>query len=188
MNYSVEYQRGPLHIGKTVMTLRSYAWDDEQIENYIKMRREEGFELLVSVDESLKDAMDALGGDLEKYLEEAGESVRKDVKKMTTPTKVQQEHLASPFISVFKGFGDLFGSLAGVNSGPRVKTIICQKCNTENKKGTAYCEKCGTMLRKPTKEELFTWANSKKAATKDAKYFLYWVYKNYKKAHGFLSW
>ena len=185
MNYMVEYQKGPIHVGKTVMTLRSYAWTQDEIDNYLKMRREEGFELLSSVDESLKAAMDAMGGDLEKYLEEAGEEMKKE-KKKEEGKKVQGESFISPFVSVVGGFGELFGAFGG---GIKKKADIpCPKCDTVNKKGVSFCSKCGEMLRKPTRQEIFEWENDKKKAMKDIKSRLYFVYKNYKKAHGFLSW
>jgi len=55
------YHRGPIHVGSTRISWRSYSWDDQTIKNYIAMRNREDIELLASVDSSLKSAMDALG-------------------------------------------------------------------------------------------------------------------------------
>src|SRR3989344_8071194 len=66
------YQRGPIHVGKMVMTLRGYIWTEEEIHNYIKFKEAEDFELLKTVSGAVQAAMDALGDELLKYLEEAG--------------------------------------------------------------------------------------------------------------------
>ena len=106
MSYQQEgYQRGPLHVGETKVTLRAYTWTNKEIENYKKLREEEDFELIGTIDKSLKSAMDALGEEFQKYLKEAGEELpdeekEKDVKKPT---------IFSPFASTFKGFGELLG-------------------------------------------------------------------------------
>ena len=73
MSYSQEYQKGPLHMGKTVLALRGYAWTKKQIDTYVAMKRKEDFNLLASVDGSVKAALEALGDELERYLQEAGE-------------------------------------------------------------------------------------------------------------------
>jgi len=74
MSYQQEgYQRGPIHVGKLEINLRSYVWKKEEIDNYVKMKKQEDFELMKSISGSVRAAMVALGGELEKYLEEAGE-------------------------------------------------------------------------------------------------------------------
>ena len=66
------YQRGPIHVGKMMMTLRGYVWTKEEVENYKKMKDAEDFELLRTISGSVEAAMEALGDELKKYLEEAG--------------------------------------------------------------------------------------------------------------------
>jgi len=100
LSYQQEYQRGPIHVGCTRITYRAYAWTKEQIEAYKKMRDEEDFELLGLVDRSVKAAMEALGEELEKYLEEAGETFEK--KEVKETNKVKQEGLFAPFTYIFK--------------------------------------------------------------------------------------
>ena len=105
MSYSQEYQKGPLHLGRVEVDFRAYGWTDEQIQNYKKMRAQEDFQLLGIIDASVKAAMEALGDELMRYLEEAGEEFGPKVEK-----KVEKGHLFSPYTSIFKGFSELFGA------------------------------------------------------------------------------
>ncbi len=74
MNYQQEgYQRGPIHVGEVKVTYRSYAWTEEQIKEFKDMRDAEDFDLLATIDGSVRAAMEALGDDLMQYLAEAGE-------------------------------------------------------------------------------------------------------------------
>lgn len=79
--YQQEYQRGPVYIGRVDMTFRAYAWDKKQRDAYVKMKEKEDLDLLKTVSDSVKTAMEALGGDIEKYLEEAGEKIKTEEKK-----------------------------------------------------------------------------------------------------------
>ena len=100
MTYVQEgYQRGPAYVGKYEMTFRGYVWSREQIENYKRMKEEEDLELLGSINESIKEAMEALGDELRKYLIESGEQVPREEEKkpVKLPTAVE------PFASVFSG-------------------------------------------------------------------------------------
>ena len=65
------YQRGPIHVGKMVLHYRGYVWTDKQIQDYIKMKDDEDFELMKAVSGAVEEAMIALGDELKKYLEEA---------------------------------------------------------------------------------------------------------------------
>lgn len=75
------YQRGPVHVGEMYMTLRGYIWTNEDIENYVKMKDKEDFELMKTISSSVQAAMEALGSELMKYLEEAGSEEKKEKKK-----------------------------------------------------------------------------------------------------------
>ncbi len=72
------YQRGPIHVGKMEMDLRSYVWTKEQIKNYKELKEKESFELLKTISGSVEAAMEALGEELFSYLEEAGREKEKD--------------------------------------------------------------------------------------------------------------
>lgn len=162
MSYQQEgFQRGPLHVGETRITFRGYVWTEHDIENYKKMRDEEDFELLGVIDASVKAAMEALGDELEKYLTEAGE-VNVKITKEEKP--VPKQVTGGPFISVFKGFGELFGSMA---------TKKVEKTRGVKKE------------KKMSKIEI---EGEKHRADEFIKKTLYHAYRNFKKAHRMLSW
>ncbi|HLC75221.1 MAG TPA: hypothetical protein VJH88_05205 [Candidatus Nanoarchaeia archaeon] len=71
------YQRGPIHVGTAKITFRGYIWTKEQIDNYVKMKEAEDFELLKTVSAAVQAAMDALGDELLRYLEEAGQDLER---------------------------------------------------------------------------------------------------------------
>jgi hypothetical protein len=100
------YHRGPIHVGSTRITWRSYAWSDRQIKNYIAMRNKEDMELLASVDKSLASAMEALGKDLFEYLEEAEKGKKEEERPEKPPLRIME-----PFTSVGKGMMEMFGVL-----------------------------------------------------------------------------
>ena len=105
MNYSQEYQRGPIHLGRVEIDFRAYAWSDKDIENYKRLRDQEDFKLLGVVDGSVKAALEALGDELMRYLKEAGEEFEE--KKESPKEKYKQ---SGTFLSVFQGFAELFTS------------------------------------------------------------------------------
>ena len=72
MSYQQEgYQRGPIHIGKVEVNIRAYSWTDKDVEKYLDVKKKQDFELMKSISESVKAAMESLGEELEKYLIEA---------------------------------------------------------------------------------------------------------------------
>ncbi len=80
------YQRGPVHVGKLEMNFRAYAWTEEQIENFKKFRDKEDFELMKSISGSLAEAIDAMGDELEEYLEEAEGKEKEEKKEEEKPS------------------------------------------------------------------------------------------------------
>jgi hypothetical protein len=91
------YQRGPVHVGKMEMNLRSYVWTKEKIEAFKKMKEKEDLELLKTVSGSVKSAMEALGDELFAYLEEAGEEAKK--KGIKEEKKGMMEKLFGDFMT-----------------------------------------------------------------------------------------
>ncbi len=167
-------ERRSVMVGRAEMNLKAYAWTDDQIENYRKMKEAEDMELLKEVDESIGTAMDALEEDLKKYLDEKDEGDEKEVKSKEKKWNIEKgkfvevtgkkanksnsslslRNTADPFIQVFKGF---------------------------------------EMLLKPFsfKIDLFKGSSkkdNKKAAIGEAKLRAWLLYKFYKKAHQLLSW
>lgn len=167
MQYSQDYQRGPVHIGRGEMVLRSYAWTDEQIQMYKKMRDDEDRELLGLVDDQLKSAMEMLGEDLDNYIKEAEGTLpsepepqkgKKDKKKFKL---IQNEgSVFDPFVGIFKGFAEIGSTL--------IPTQF---------KGF------GKSPEKPKASP-----GDIKRAIGSANVAMWLVYNNYKKAHGLLSW
>ena len=106
MNYHQEYQRGPIHVGRVEINFRAYTWTDEQIENYQKMKSTEDFKLLGIVDKSVKAAMESLGDELMRYLEEAGE----DFESKQTGDLEEEKSKGRPYSSSFKSISNLISS------------------------------------------------------------------------------
>ena len=65
------YQRGPVHIGKMVMNMRAYRWTQNDVDNYKKLKEKETLMLLGGVSPAIEEAMNSLGDELDKYLNEA---------------------------------------------------------------------------------------------------------------------
>lgn len=93
------YQRGPVHMGKMLMTLRAYNWTDEQVEGYKRLKEEEAFLLMGEVSSSVKSAMESLGEELRKYLDEAKDDLSKK-------EPVAEELPGKTFMEKF--FGDFY--------------------------------------------------------------------------------
>ena len=165
------YQRGPVHVGKVDITMRSYGWSKREIEVYKKYREKQEMDLLGIIDESLKATIDALSDDLERYLAEAGEKEfkdkieeKKEAKKdnRTAMQKFLNKHpgqeqsdggILEPFIAIFMGFGEIIGAFIPSFSGGK-------------KKG-------------PSK---------KKTGAIDATVQMKLIWTNYKKSHQLLTW
>ena len=102
------------------------------------MKNDEDFELLGVIDGSVKAAMEALGDELEKYLQEAGEKVFG--KKKEEKQKPKSE---SPFISLFKGFAELGGALAPKKAAaPKKPKADEMKLDIEKKKAVDHAIRC----------------------------------------------
>ena len=118
MNYSQEYQRGPLHLGRVEIDFRVYAWKQEHIDNYKKMRENEDFQLIGLIDGAVKAAMEALGDELMRYLKEAGEDMGGAEKKAAPAAKTSGN--LSQLLSPFRGFAEMFG-IAKAHEAPKPK-------------------------------------------------------------------
>src|SRR3989344_506167 len=116
--HSYEYQhKGPIYAGMADITLRAYAWDHEQIENYKKYRQDDEIDLMSAIDGSVEAAMNALGDDLKKYLKEADptlhfpgdeeEHYKHEKEGMKLPD------VLDPFVSIFRVFGDIAKGFTG---------------------------------------------------------------------------
>jgi hypothetical protein len=106
--------KGPVHVGRSEIIMRGYGWSDKDIDNYVRMRQQETFDMLGDIDSSLKAAIEALGDDLRKYLKEAGEKFPEDVKKDEDDKAASKKRMSEmkgavePFMALFGGFKDIF--------------------------------------------------------------------------------
>jgi hypothetical protein len=159
------YQRGPIHVGKVDITMRSYGWSTGEINAYKKYREKEEMELLSVIDASLKSAMDALHEDLEKYLAEAGEEeFKKKLEEKKEEEKDKRTALQKflnvrvgeknsggsalePFTAVFMGVGEIIGAF--------IPSVVVAKKDSKPKKGEGAKKASGDMMR--------VWANYKKS-------------------------
>lgn len=125
------YIRGPVHIGRLVVTFRAYAWTDEQLQKYKELKQKELFELLGDVSTSVQQAMESLGEELFRYLEEAKgvAAAEKKEEKKEPPKKSFAE----------KFFGDFYTPASKKESkGPSAKSLASEKAKTEEElKGMA---------------------------------------------------
>ena len=106
MVFQREYQRGPAYTGRTEINIQAYALKREQIEEYKAAKEKESYEEVADLVPSLKDSLDAIGDELQKYLKEAGEII--DEKK--SETKKERDTIFTPFTSIFKGVKGIFSS------------------------------------------------------------------------------
>lgn len=161
MSFQTEgYQRGPVHMGKVEVTMRAYGWTDDQIENYKEMRKDEDLQLLTTLDDSLKLAMESLGDELKKYLKEAGEKIFADEEKKKKEGKPKRPSVLDPFLLIGGGLKEMFGSFspAGLFKG----------------------FSSGGNSRQDKKD--------KEKAEKDAQNSMWRTFKNYRKAHRMVTW
>ena len=137
MSYQAEgYQRGPIHVGRIDIVFRSYVWTNKDVKNYMKMREEENLEIMKVADGSLKAAMEALGEDLKRYLEEEGEKMDE--------TEKEEPKSTNPFSAVIGGFVELFGSFVPKKKGKAVDEEIKLSDFSES----AEKDKAKTLARK----------------------------------------
>lgn len=138
MSYQQEgYQRGPIHIGETKVTYRTYAWTEEDIKNYLEMRSQEDFELLSVISGSVQAAMEALGDELKGYLVAAGEAFpTADITKKREEKKKERP----------RGFfSSIFGSHRPKQTRPKKKRLSgVDKARLEKEKKVAAYATNGT--------------------------------------------
>ncbi len=159
--------KGPIHVGRTEFWLRGYTWTKKDMENYERMREEETFDILGNIDESLQEAIEALGDDIRKYIKTRGEKFPEDIKKEEEEKRkaekkakeYQMKGALEPFTALFSGFKEIFMAF-----------------NPPKKKASK---------NEPTEWEL---KKSAKAAAGPMSGAIWNTYKNFKKAHKMITW
>jgi len=170
------YQRGPIHVGRTQMTVRAYAWTPDDVRRYKEFRAKEDLDLLASIDDSLRSAVDALGGDLQTYIREAGGTIGEDWygPKKKEDKKEKLPGLLDPFLAPIKGFG----------KGKKAPSPHCQNCATKISVKDLFCKGCGKKLRDPSKQEALALADAKQHAKSFIESHMYNFIKRYKASYG----
>lgn len=128
MSFQKEYSRGAIQTGRTIMQIEHYAATEEQIKAYKKSLEDDDIEILASLNESLN----AMKEDLDKYLEQAGETIKKDEEKK----QEKPEGILSPLKSVASGFKEIF-SLAGIKKREKGKYVFTPRGFNEKKEKAA---------------------------------------------------
>lgn len=157
------FQRGPTHIGKMDMTMRGYVWTTEQVNNYKNMKMEEDFELLSTIDESLKEAMDSLGDELKAYLMSEGETLP-EKPKMKKDTN-RMPGMLDPFLAVFQGIETI---------GKSFSTLSSAMPSGKKEKDKSF-------------DPEYYYVN-KQIAKSHVKKSMWLTWKNFKKTHHMLQW
>ena len=139
MSFQQEYQKGPIHAGMCDIQYKSYVWTRKQIDAYVKMKEKEDLDLLTTIDGSVKAAMEALGDELEDYLQQAGENVQFDKDKKSG--KKGRGSILDPFFSLGSGIPELFG-IKGKRKNPEIKLNMLEE---KREKSAAKGDGIGTV-------------------------------------------
>ena len=118
MAFQKEFQRGPIHTGRTEITILAYALTQDQIEEYKTAKEREDFEEIGDLIPSLKDSLEAIGTDLQKYLEQAGQKIEKKEEKPKSHGTI-----FTPFTSIFKGINSIFSRGEAKTVSPKKEFI-----------------------------------------------------------------
>jgi hypothetical protein len=120
------HNRGPSHIGKYEITFRSYAWNDDQLNSFLKYKSDEEIDILKYVDSSMSESIEYLKSTLDKYFdiinsddgskhlkikENYGKKEDKKADKKSDSKKEDSSDkfgVLDPFVALFGAFGDIF--------------------------------------------------------------------------------
>ena len=97
MMFQQEYQRAPIHVGKSVINFNAYVLTEDDIKKYQEQEDKDTVDLIVSMNASLE----ALREDLDKYLKEAGEITEIKEEEAKEPSFFQK--MLEPFTSIIIG-------------------------------------------------------------------------------------
>lgn len=92
-----EYQRGAIHVGRLEVWFRCYAWNDEQVKAYQKLKEDETFALMGNVSSTVEQAMNSLGDELDDYIQEAKDSVEGKKQEEVKPEKPKKSVMQTLF-------------------------------------------------------------------------------------------
>ncbi len=167
------HQKFMTHSGEVEVNIRGYVWTEEEYKKFKEMKEKEELELIGSIDESIKEAVDSLGDELMAYLEEANkydnEENDEENKKNSNDKKNKKQfnNPLKPFTDVFSGFYQLgkimfpFNLSSGSSDGSD---------NEDSESNNSDEDKDKSKNIKTIKKHTFI------------------TYNVYKKIHGFESW
>jgi hypothetical protein len=173
------HQKGPIHVGRTEVSMRAYAWTKEEIENYKKYRDEEDFDMLVNFDKSVSESMEYLGADLERFLREAEAKIpdgafTKKVEKTEDKKEPPTDSLGSLIMAPIHGLGDLLSPLMPKKGKSDGSNFLVQFF-LKGRAGPQYSDESARSALQ-------------KNAGRIASGVIWQCFKNYKKAHRIVSW
>ena len=170
LSYQQEpYNRGPSHTGEVNITFRSYGWSDDDIQKYKSFRESESMELLYDSNFGIKEAMDSIGVELDKYLKQAEDMIKKekgseDKKNDDSGRHVSKDErsgILAPVKSIVKEVKSFTSwiFLKKVSDDTATKPVDVEKVKKDKKKAGGVAHK------------------------------MMWVlYKNFKKSHRMVTW
>jgi hypothetical protein len=160
--------RGPVHVGEAEVTWRSYAWSEEHIAAYKRLKEQEDIDLLKGINETLKFALEGVEEDLQKFLDEADkEAFGKPAPKEEKPRVPSFEGFFEPAAAVFSGAREAIGAVVG-GTGDIAKSFWP-----------------GVAKGAPGSDDMKRAFDS---VNKISKKLCYLHYKNFKKSYGMQSW
>ena len=180
MSFQKEYQRAPMHMGRTEIFITSYVATQEEINAYKKKLEREDFALISSLTSSL----DALGDTLFKYLEEAKEENvsldKDDIIAVMEKSRVNKDKA----IDALKKSATVEGAIEYLKkSAPQDSIFVPFKSVYEGFKEVLNInfESAKTPLTKEQEQA------EKGKAKGEANFFAGILYDVYKKAHGMVT-
>jgi hypothetical protein len=170
MQYQQERHQGPSHIGKCMMTIRTYAWTDKEVEQYKRMRQDQELELLGMVDDKLGSAMDMLGDELEQYLHEAEADLDDDPYTSSTNQSQSDDANGGSLSKVGEPLGSAYEPFTSAGKGLYEIASL-------------FAPDLSDMLSTPDRSGPDSDPDD---AAEQAQFAARMVYKNYKRAHGLI--
>ncbi len=178
MMFQQEYQRAPVHVGKSIISFNAYVLTDDQIKKYQERQDKDTLDMIISMNASLE----ALKEDMNKYLKEAGEEEvalfgeEKEKGGIRTAgsgkEKTFLQKMTEPFISLIISFF-------------RIKKAPEEKEKEESSWEEQMKKKQAEKMKKPAswKERV-----EKAKLVGDVEDNLWLVYDTFKKSYGMTTW
>ena len=183
MPFQKEYQRGPMHMGRTEINIFGCVATEKDIEDYKKEVDKEDFELISSLDDSLN----ALKDTLFEYLKQAQENYIPEIKDEVIAVMERTGSNKSKAIEALKKMKSVESAVSYLSEKGKSDGILTpfkavydgfkEILNLETKKSSSK----GLPLKKEKED------SEKKNAMNEARSMAWILYDVYKKSHGYLN-